>query len=207
LDRPARSSRAAERLTTQNSRCGLHAARETPTPPPWLAGDQEDFFEMAIETLELTKIPSMTVGMLVRKPAHQVFEAIADPAVTTRFWFTKSTGRLTPGADVTWTWEMFRVSTHVNVREVEDDRRIVLQWNNLGIPTTVQWRFVPWKGGQTYVQVTESGFSGSGDDIASAVAGSTGGFTNVLCALKALMEHDIELDSVRDHAPPKGLEI
>ena len=36
------------------------------------------------------------VGMLIRRPPEDVFEAFADPAITTRFWFTKSSGRLEP---------------------------------------------------------------------------------------------------------------
>ncbi|MEV1167923.1 hypothetical protein [Nonomuraea sp. NPDC049784] len=36
--------------------------------------------------------------MLIRRPPAEVFQAFADPDVTTRFWFTKSTGKLTPGA-------------------------------------------------------------------------------------------------------------
>ena len=34
-----------------------------------------------------------------------------------------------------------------------------------------------------------------------AIAGATGGFTTVLCALKALLEHDVVLTAVRDHHP------
>jgi hypothetical protein len=45
-------------------------------------------------------------------------------------------------------------------------------------------------------------FSSDGDEIVAAVANSTGGFTNVLCALKALLEHDVELNVVLDHTPP-----
>jgi len=40
--------------------------------------------------------------MLIRKPANIVFDAIVDPTVTTRFWFTKSSGRLTQDAKVKW---------------------------------------------------------------------------------------------------------
>ena len=31
--------------------------------------------------------------MLIRKPVEQVFEAFVDPATTTKFWLTKSSGR------------------------------------------------------------------------------------------------------------------
>jgi uncharacterized protein YndB with AHSA1/START domain len=32
--------------------------------------------------------------MLICKPANEVFEAIINPEITTKFWFTKSSGRL-----------------------------------------------------------------------------------------------------------------
>ena len=53
----------------------------------------------------------------------------------------------------------------------------------------------------TYVQVTETGLSGDGDQLVARAAGSTGGFTIALCALKALLEHDVDLSVVRDRSP------
>ena len=32
--------------------------------------------------------------MLIRKPVTEVFEAFINPAITTKFWFTKSSGRV-----------------------------------------------------------------------------------------------------------------
>jgi uncharacterized protein YndB with AHSA1/START domain len=95
---------------------------------------------------------------------------------------------------------MFGVSTKVRVKEVEDQSRIRFEWDD-DKPTTVELRFVPWREDATYVQVTETGFSGDGDEIVSRVAGSTGGFHQVLCALKALLEHNVVLTVVLDHAP------
>jgi hypothetical protein len=51
------------------------------------------------------------------------------------------------------------------------------------------------------------GLRGDGDRLVARVADSTGGFTQVLCALKALLEHDVVLTVVRDHAPPEGVEL
>ena len=33
--------------------------------------------------------PVATAGMLIRRPVAEVFEAFANPAVTTRFWFRR----------------------------------------------------------------------------------------------------------------------
>jgi uncharacterized protein YndB with AHSA1/START domain len=95
---------------------------------------------------------------------------------------------------------MYGVSATVTVKEVDADSRIVFAWGDPR-PTTVELDFTPWPTGGTYVQVTESGLSGTGDEVVAHVAGSTGGFTTVLCALKALLEHDVELTAVADHHP------
>lgn len=78
---------------------------------------------------QLTKAPSVDVGLLIRRPPHEVFEAQADPSITTRFWYTKSTGRMAHGAELTWTWEMYRVSAQVRVKEVQLARRIRFSWD------------------------------------------------------------------------------
>jgi uncharacterized protein YndB with AHSA1/START domain len=45
----------------------------------------------------LTRTPVAKAEMLIRKPVAEVFEAFIDPAITTKFWFTKGSGRLEPG--------------------------------------------------------------------------------------------------------------
>lgn len=157
--------------------------------------------------LHLTHIPSVKVGMLVRRSPGDVFQAIVDPAITTKFWFTKSTGKVVPGAKLRWDWEMYGASANVSVKEVEEDSRVLIDWGgDDDNTTTVEFRFIPMEGHATYVEVTESGLSGDGDEIVSRVAGSTGGFTIALCALKALLEHDIALTVVLDRYPA-GLEL
>jgi uncharacterized protein YndB with AHSA1/START domain len=158
------------------------------------------------QTLQLTRIPPVKVGMRVRRPPGDVFRALVDPAITTRFWFTQSSGKLVEGATVQWDWEMYGVSAEVLVKEIEENRRILIEWGDGDAPTTVEFRLIPWDE-DTYVQITETGFSGTGDQVAAWIADSTGGFTNVLCALKALLEHDVELNVVLDHTPPKDSDL
>jgi uncharacterized protein YndB with AHSA1/START domain len=159
---------------------------------------------MSVDTLKLTQIPTVHVGMLVRRPPHEAFQAFVDPAITTKFWFTNSSGKVTAGADLRWDWEMYGVSTKVAVKEVQANRRIRFEWGD-DQPTTVELRFTRWGDGATYIEVTEAGFSGDGDEVLARVADSTGGFTIVLCALKALLEHGLVLTVVRD-AHPKDLQ-
>jgi uncharacterized protein YndB with AHSA1/START domain len=159
---------------------------------------------MSMDALQLSQIPTVNVGMLVRKPPAEAFQAFVDPAITTKFWFTKSSGKMTPGADLRWDWEMYGASTRVAVKEVQANRRIRFEWGD-DKPTTVELGFTPWGDDATYVEVTEAGLNGdSGDEVLARIADATGGFAIVLCALKALLEHGLVLTVVRD-AHPKGL--
>jgi uncharacterized protein YndB with AHSA1/START domain len=144
-------------------------------------------------------MPNVEVSTLVRRPPAEVFAAFADPAITTRFWFTRSSGPLAPGATVRWEWEMYGVGDTVVVKEFEEPARFVLALGG-GEGTTVEFRFAPREEG-TVLTVTESGFTGTADEAIAYVADSTGGYTTMLCAAKALLEHGIELGAVRDKFP------
>jgi uncharacterized protein YndB with AHSA1/START domain len=157
-----------------------------------------------MNNLQLTQAPVAKAAMLIRRPPAEVFEAFIDPAITTRFWFTKSTGRLEPGKRVTWIWEMYDVSTDVDVREIEVNKRILIEWGNYDEKTTVEWILTPYEGDATYVTITNSGFQGDGDKVVRDALDSKGGFTWVLAGLKALLEQNIELNAIAD-AFPKGI--
>ena len=62
--------------------------------------------------------------MLIRKPVSQVFRAFIDPAITTNFWFTKSSGKLQSGKTVTWEWEMYGITVDVLTKEIIADKLI-----------------------------------------------------------------------------------
>jgi uncharacterized protein YndB with AHSA1/START domain len=154
--------------------------------------------------LQLVKSPSAQTGMLIRRAPHDVFEALADPSITTRFWYTKSSGRMEESAELTWEWEMYGVSGKVWVREVAPDRCIRFSWEGYdpAHPTTVEFLFVPYEDDATYVRITETGFRGDGDTQVSRALDSTGGFTFLLSSLKAALEHDITLKVTLDAHPP-----
>jgi uncharacterized protein YndB with AHSA1/START domain len=157
-----------------------------------------------MEALNITKEPVAKAEMLIRKPVAEVFEAFVEPAITSKFWFTKSTGKLEVGKQVTWTWEMYNISIPVEVKEVEVNKKIRIGWGNRGENTLVEWNFTPYGNDATYVSITNSGFKGDGDKIVNDALDSKGGFTWVLAGLKAYLEHGIILNAIAD-AYPKGL--
>jgi uncharacterized protein YndB with AHSA1/START domain len=154
---------------------------------------------------QLTQVPVMKTGMLIRRPAAQVFDAFVNPDITTEFWFTRSSGKLEPGTQVEWAWEMYDVSAAVTVKAIEPNRRIEIEWPGYSGLTTVEWLFTPHTNDTTFVSITETGFTGDGDSLVQQVTASTQGFTLVLVGLKALLEHNVRLNLVADRYP-KGLE-
>ncbi|HEX5691744.1 MAG TPA: SRPBCC family protein [Roseiflexaceae bacterium] len=157
-----------------------------------------------MEHLQLTQVPASNTGLLIRRPVAEVFEAFVDPAITTKFWFTKGSGRLETGAQVEWTWEMYDVSISVMAKAVEPNQRILIEWPGYSGQTTVEWTFAAQPDGTTFVTITESGFSGDGDAVLKQVASSTEGFSLVLAGAKAWLEHEIQLNLVADRFP-KGV--
>jgi uncharacterized protein YndB with AHSA1/START domain len=139
--------------------------------------------------------------MLIRKPVAQVFEALVDPALTSRFWFSKGSGRLEAGKHVRWDWEMYGVSAEVDVKEVEENKRILVEWGGIYDPTSIEWTFEPQGEDRTFVTVKNWGFGGDAEKVVAEALDSTGGFTFLLAGLKAFLEHGIELNLIADHEP------
>ncbi len=150
----------------------------------------------------MEKIQSATVEcqMMVRKPVATVFQAFIDPAVTTKFWFTQSSGKLETGKTVTWEWEMYNVSSDVLVKEIIPNQKISIEWDNTPV-TTVDFEFTALSADTTYVVIKNYGFHQTGDELIQAIKDNTGGFTTVLDGLKAWLEFGIELNLVRDKFP------
>ncbi|HYO14724.1 MAG TPA: SRPBCC family protein [Thermoanaerobaculia bacterium] len=145
--------------------------------------------------------PVAKAQMLIRKPVAQVFEALVDPAITSRFWFSKGSGRLEAGKQVRWDWEMYGASAVVDVKAIEENERILIEWGGPDNPSFVEWTFEPRDEGRTFVIVRNWGFSGDAETIVARALDSTGGFSFLLAGLKAFLEHGIELNLVVDHAP------
>jgi uncharacterized protein YndB with AHSA1/START domain len=158
-----------------------------------------------MERLEISEPVAAHTAMLIRKPVSEVFEAVIDPAITSHFWFSKGSDRLAVGKTVQWDWEMYDISADVTAVAIEPNQRIVMQWPSYSSGrTTVTWKFREVDGG-TFVEVEETGWTGTGDELVKFVCDSTGGFTWALAGMKAYLEHGLELDLVADRCP-KGIE-
>lgn len=151
--------------------------------------------------LQTDRQPLAKTGMLIRRPVAQVFEAFMNPDVTSKFWFTRSSGRLEVNQSVQWDWEMYDVSIPVTTKTIEPNKRIVFEWPGYSGSSTVEFLFLPLADGTTFVTTVESGFRGDVNELLKQVSDSTEGFTLVLAGLKALLEYDIQLNLVTDRYP------
>jgi uncharacterized protein YndB with AHSA1/START domain len=149
-------------------------------------------------------LPFAKAEMLIRKPVAEVFEAFVNPDITTKFWFTKSSGKLEEGKQVQWTWEMYNLTVPVVVKKIKPNERIAIEWGDESEKTSVEWTFEPMNGNSTFVSVVNEGFTGDVDKVISHIRDSTEGFALVLAGLKAWLEHGIQLNLVGDRFP-KGI--
>src|SRR5207245_10195845 len=101
-----------------------------------------------MDNLQLKQVPITKTGKLIRKPVADVFEALVNPDITTKFWFTKSSGRLQAGKQVQWDWEMYGISIPVTPKAIEPNKRIVIEWPGYSGRTTVEWLFAPQQDGR-----------------------------------------------------------
>jgi uncharacterized protein YndB with AHSA1/START domain len=146
--------------------------------------------------MNLQQQPIARTQMLIRRPVELVFEAFIDPAITSKFWFTRASGRLSQGTNVTWHWDMYAATAQVTVKAIEHNQRIVIEW-----PTPVEWVFDPRGDNATLVSITASGFAGTDDEKVAQAIDSMGGFSFLLASCKAFLEHGLKLNLVADHNP------
>jgi uncharacterized protein YndB with AHSA1/START domain len=138
--------------------------------------------------------------MLIRKPLDEVFEAFVNPEITTRFWFSRASGRLDQARELAWEWGMLERAVQVKVKALEKNKRILIEWSAFGAPTTVEWTFVP-RDDATYLRVRNWGFSGSSDSRVRTAIESTEAFTLVLVGAKAWLEQGVVLNLISDRHP------
>jgi len=150
------------------------------------------------------------VAARIAKPVHAVFEAVADPKQLSAYFTTGGAqGRLETGATVTWDFHDYPGAFPVEVVEVVPEEKIVLKWAaSEGEPpnlpdvdakergsdyqTTVTMNFQALDDGRTLVEIAEEGWR-ENEGALKASYGNCQGWSQMLCALKAWLEHGINL--------------
>ena len=147
----------------------------------------------------VTELGFEVFGFIARPPG-EVYEAVADPAILSRYFTTGGArGRLVEGETVTWDFADFPGEFPVEVLAADAPDRILIRWPGepaaLSDPrgTEVEFRFLPADGGaRTEVRIAERSWRVTSEG-AEAAFGNSMGWTGMLAAMKVWLEHGIVL--------------
>lgn len=138
-----------------------------------------------------------TVSGRIGRPVRDVYEAVADPAILSRYFTTGGArGRMETGATVWWDFADFPGEFPVTVVAAAEHSRIVFRWDAAvaedqePYQTTVTFTFDDTGDGRTLVRITETGWREDETGVAASY-GNCAGWMQMLCAMKAWLEHGI----------------
>ncbi|MGO2140727.1 MAG: SRPBCC domain-containing protein [Leucobacter sp.] len=151
---------------------------------------------------------NFTVSGRVARPRAEVYEAVADPATLSKYFTTGgAVGRLEAGRSVQWDFADFPGAFPVTVVAAEAPSRIEIRWAGEATAdgadgadradgagdTTVVFEFEPVDDDtRTLVKITERSWQAT-EAGTRAAFGNCEGWTGMLAALKAWVEHGINL--------------
>lgn len=142
---------------------------------------------------------STTVSLTILKPVQHVFAAVIRPVP----YFCESTsGPMAEGKTIQFKFPEMTREFPVEIKRVIPNKEIVCEWGSAtGGNNICTFRFgkpqdhnpsANYEGDATTVEVTESGWTNT-DAGHKACLDNNMGWTNMLCSLKAWLEHGINL--------------
>lgn len=138
--------------------------------------------------------PKFQVQLKIRKPTAEVFDAVVKPEKLSSYFIQDASGPLVEGATVKWRFAEVPEAFDVVVRQVVKNERIVFEWpaESGGYNTRVEMTFKPLDDQNTMVQISESGWRDTPEDIDASYS-NAGGWMHMMCCLKAYLEYGINL--------------
>lgn len=130
--------------------------------------------------------------MQVLAPAHEIFEAIVDPAKMAHYFISQSTGRMEEGKTLQWKFPEFEALSPVKVDKVEKDQYVSYYWGEEGKELLVEITLTTRDVNKTLVTVTEKSMPNNEAGL-KWLSGNTFGWSNFLACLKAYVEYGINL--------------
>jgi uncharacterized protein YndB with AHSA1/START domain len=134
---------------------------------------------------------SITSKMKIMTPAHEIFEALANPEKMANFWFSSGTDRIGEGKTITWRYDEYKAEGMINVLEVIEDKKIVFKWGDPAHQTKVSISLEELDNTSTIIEVNESGFNGEDNEKFAIMLGQKEGWVYMLTCLKAYLENGI----------------
>ncbi len=131
----------------------------------------------------------------IAQPVAVVFNAVSDPKELSAYFTTGgASGALCEGVTVAWKFGDSPGSFPVKVTKLVPNERIEFSWetNEGGYDTHVVMTFEALDAGTTLVRIAESGWRET-DKGQESSYGNCSGWMQMLCCLKAWVEHRINL--------------
>ena len=142
----------------------------------------------------------------IQKPLAEVFDAVYNPTKLSGYFTTGgASAPLDEGTTVIWRFADYPGDAPVTVKKVVPNQQIIFEWDAYeppdkpgekgsvpGYKTTVEMTFESLDPNNTLVKISESGWR----ETQRGLDGSYGncmGWTQMLCALKAYIEYNINL--------------
>lgn len=128
----------------------------------------------------------------ILKSASEIFEAIVNPEIMTKYFISGSTGRIESGKTLTWTWTDYEGEHEVKVGKIEKDKIVSFEWEGSGVNCVVVITLEPKGEDKTLVKITESEWPADYKG-ANQCMGQVEGWTHFLMCMKAYLEYGIDL--------------
>jgi uncharacterized protein YndB with AHSA1/START domain len=136
---------------------------------------------------------TIKAALKMRKPPHEVFEAIVDPSIMCNYFISESSGRMEEGEEVTWKFPEMDIRFPVQVTKIVKNSFIGFTWGDEkeGF-TKVEIQLIPKEGNETFVKVHE-GTKTDDDKGLEWFGRNTEGWANFLACMKAWLEYGVHL--------------
>lgn len=131
----------------------------------------------------------------IQRPVAEVFDAVYNPGKLSQYFTTGgASAPLDVGASITWDFADFPGAFPVVVTEMIPNRRIVLEWAAADgdYVTRTQMDFEALGDHATLVRIAEGTWRHTPEGLKSSY-GNCSGWMQMLCCLKAYVEHGINL--------------
>ncbi len=141
---------------------------------------------MTTEKLEIE------VAMQIRRPLHQVFEAIVNPNIMSYYFISKSTGLMEEGNELIWNFPEMEADCPVRIGKIIKDQYISFYWTIDEIELLVEMNLTERENNSTLVTITEKSRE---NDVAGLkwLSANSFGWANFLTCLKGYLEYRINL--------------
>lgn len=129
------------------------------------------------------------VSLQIQKPVEEVFEAIVNPEIMTKYFISESSGRMETGKELFWEFGDFPGKFQVKVTEVQSNSMVSFVWDE---ETIVRIILEEQTDKSTVVTITEGEKELSEKNLEWLI-GNTFGWGNFLDCMKACLEYGINL--------------